>query len=311
MKKVILDCDNTMGKPYAEIDDGLTLLYILGRADLELLGITNCYANASLLDVEYWTRRLLHDIDRTDIPRFSGKPFAGQNDSEWFARTWGHHFLTEKKTEPGPSAAARFLVEQADRFPGEIHLLALGSMTNLLEASEIDPDFFSKLAEIALMGGVLGDLKLRGRPCRELNLACNPAGAYRVLTQRQCPVVVMNANVCLDAPFEDADMRLIDFWPERRKEMVREWIGVFEGAFYLWDLLPAVYLSYPELFDLETQHLASTLEDLNYGLLKPAHRVDGSPVLMPAHILDPARFMEVVVDGWRRAWDEERAGWRR
>ena len=43
-QRVILDCDNTMGQPYKEVDDGLTLLYLLGRPDIDLLGITTVIA---------------------------------------------------------------------------------------------------------------------------------------------------------------------------------------------------------------------------------------------------------------------------
>jgi len=306
-KKVIIDCDNTMGKPHAEIDDGLTLLYLLGCDDIELLGMTNCYANASLADVEYWTKRFLHDIDRPDIPRFSGKPFMNQNPTEWFKKTWGHFFLNERSPTTGPSEAALFLVKQANAYPGEIHLLALGSMTNLLEASELDSGFFGKLAEISLMGGVLGELELHGTRCRELNLACNPAGAHRVLNNGQCPVVVMNANICLQASFSAKDMPAISFWPGRRKEMVREWIDVFQGTFYLWDLLPAVYLSHPELFDLKKERIFSTPVDMEQGLLVKGE--NGAEVIMPENILDTAKFMELVLAAWQRAWEQERGGW--
>lgn len=307
-KKVIIDCDNTMGKPYAEIDDGLTILYLLGRDDLELLGITNCYANASLQDVEYWTKRFLYDIEKPDLPRFSGQPFSGQNQTEWFTRTWGHHFLNERKPQASPSDAARFLVEQADRSPGEVHVLALGSMTNLFEAESLDPDFFKKLAGVYLMGGVLGDLKFRGRRCLELNLACNPEAAHRVLNNGQCPVVVMNANICLQAPFNDADLPLVSFWPERRRAQVREWLWGFQGTFYLWDLLPAVYLSYPELFDDKKEIIASTKVDLEEGILVRGE--SGPELVMPENILDVPRFMDIVTAGWRTAWERERADWK-
>lgn len=306
VKRVIVDCDNTMGKPYAEIDDGLTLLYLLGCDDIELVGITNCYANASIKDVEYWTDRFLHDIDRTDIPRFSGKPFIDQNATEWFSRTWAHHFLNEKKPEPRPSEAARFLVEQTRKFPGQIHLLALGSMTNLLEAYELDHGFFSNLAEISLMGGVYGDLEIKGRRCLELNLACNPEGARLVLNNGGCPVVVMNANICLQAPFRDGDMEAISFWPERRKQMVREWLWGWQGTFYLWDLLPAVYLSHPGLFDLKKRRISSSLQDLEQGLL--VSDGGGPEVVMPDTILDVPRFMEILLTAWRRSWAKEREG---
>ncbi|MFZ2636036.1 MAG: nucleoside hydrolase [Rectinemataceae bacterium] len=306
--KVVVDCDNTMGKPFAEIDDGLTLLYLLGCRDIELVGITSCYANASLRDVEYWTDRFLHDIDRTDIPRRSGKPFFDQNTTAWFKGMWGHHFIDEKPTVAGPSEAATFLVEQVDRYPGQIELLALGSMTNLLEASQMDGDFFAKLKGISLMGGVLADTMLGGRPCSELNLACNPAAAHKVLNNGKCPVVVMNASICLQAPFSDADMRHISFWPERRRQMVREWIGVFEGTFYLWDLLPAVYLSHPDLFDLKKVHISSTLQDLERGLLVEGD--NGAEVIMPDNILDRERFASVIHSAWRTAWEKESRGWK-
>jgi purine nucleosidase len=305
--KVIVDCDNTMGKPYSEIDDGLTLLYLLGREDIELQGITNCYANASLKDVEYWTNRFLHDIDRTDIPRFSGKPFHGQNETEWFKRTWGHHFINEKPTHSGPSDAAVFLVEQARKHKGELQLLALGSMTNLLEAWELDHSFFSNLAQIVLMGGVEPGTLVRGRPCLELNLACNPPAAHKVLHNGECKIVVMNAGTCLDAPFDHNDMERIRFWPERRKQMVREWLDVFEGTFYLWDLLPAVYLSYPDLFDTTKANIVSTAKDLEQGILMRG--AGGTEIAMPQHIIDVKRLMDILGSGWQNAWEKENQGW--
>lgn len=305
--KIIVDCDNTMGKPYSEIDDGLTLLYLLGREDIELLGITNCYANASLKDVEYWTDRFLRDIERTDIPRFSGKPFHGQNSTEWFKRTWGHHFVDERQAKDGPSEAAVFLATKAREHEGQLRILALGSMTNLLEAWELDSGFFSNLREIVLMGGVEPGTRLRGRDCLELNLACNPAAAHKVLRNGECPVVVMNAGTCLDAPFGPADLERVAFWPERRKQMIREWIGVFEGTFYLWDLLPAVYLSYPDIFSPSKAAIVSSIADLEKGILLRGE--GGIEIEMPDRILDVSKFMDILVSAWQNAWEKERRGW--
>ena len=45
MKKIILDCDNTMGVIDCDVDDGLALLYLLGCPDVNLLGITCTYGN--------------------------------------------------------------------------------------------------------------------------------------------------------------------------------------------------------------------------------------------------------------------------
>ena len=37
---VIYDCDNTMGVAGCDIDDGLTLLFLLGCRDIDLIGVT-------------------------------------------------------------------------------------------------------------------------------------------------------------------------------------------------------------------------------------------------------------------------------
>ncbi|TFG49619.1 MAG: nucleoside hydrolase, partial [Anaerolineales bacterium] len=48
MEKVIFDCDNTMGLKTKEVDDGLTLYYLLGRPDIDLLGITTTFGNGTI-----------------------------------------------------------------------------------------------------------------------------------------------------------------------------------------------------------------------------------------------------------------------
>ena len=40
MKKIILDCDNTMGVIDCDVDDGLAFMYLLGCQDADILGIT-------------------------------------------------------------------------------------------------------------------------------------------------------------------------------------------------------------------------------------------------------------------------------
>ncbi len=50
--KLILDCDNTMGLDNRDIDDGMALMYLLGRDDVELLGITLTAGNGTIDEVE-------------------------------------------------------------------------------------------------------------------------------------------------------------------------------------------------------------------------------------------------------------------
>jgi len=119
-EQIIFDCDNTMGLPRKEIDDGLTLLSLLGRPDVELLGLTTTFGNGAIDEVHPATEKLPRDVGRADIPLRKGEGERGQP----------------------PTDAARFLAETAASRPGEITLLATGPLGNLRAAAELDPAFF-------------------------------------------------------------------------------------------------------------------------------------------------------------------------
>jgi inosine-uridine nucleoside N-ribohydrolase len=315
--KVIIDCDNTMGLPSWEVDDGLALLYLLGRDDIEILGITNTFGNGSLKDVEYYTKKLLEDIGRTDIPRFSGEPFMNQNPGLTLDVRAGNRYEGEIPPQEFPSDAAKFLVEQANAYPGEISILALGPAGNLYDAWKIDNAFYKNIKEIVLMGGYTEDLYIGEVNCRELNLSCNPEAAHNML-RAECPVVIFNGHICLQAPFGREDMKRISYWPESRLELIEDWFAAFAGYFtgdwfYLWDLLPAVYLSYPELFDLKSVAINPTVESMHRGMLQvqpDGANEESTEVIMPDNVLDQNRMMEVLEAGWRKAWDRETSGWK-
>ena len=123
--RVICDCDNTMGLPMKEVDDGLTLLYLLGRPDVELLGVTTTFGNGDIEEVYSQTERLLDDLEYGDIPLFKGEKERGQP----------------------PTEAARFLADTAAAHPGEIALLATGPLGNLRAAAELG------ITKVRLTGG--------------------------------------------------------------------------------------------------------------------------------------------------------------
>ena len=318
-KKVLIDCDNTMGLPEWEVDDGLVILYLLGCRDIDILGITNTFGNGSLKDVEFYTKALLKDIGRTDIPRYSGEAFDNQNPTLLLDIRETGRYAGEVAAPDFPSDAARFLAEQVDAHPGEISILALGPVGNLHDAWKLDPDFYRKAKEIVIMGGYTRELILNNASCRELNLSCNPEAAYRMF-HAECPVVVFNGHICLQAPFVQEDMNRLDMWPEERRQIIQDWLDRFtdhfgEKHFYLWDLLPAVYVSHPELFDLKDVDIAPTVDSLKFGMLQPVSQgqhAEGTPVtgiVMPDNILDRDRFMDILEEAWRCEWSLESAGW--
>lgn len=282
MIQVLYDCDNTLGLPMKEIDDGLTLLYLLGRPDVELLGVTTTFGNGAIDEVYPQTRQLLRSLGRADIPVLKGAGERGQ----------------------APTDAARFLVETAAAHPGEITLLATGPLGNLCAAAELDPAFFGHLKQVVCMGGYLRPLRIGWRNLPELNFSADPEATYRVL-HAECPVTLMNAHVCLQASFGWRDLRQAKFWGREMRRVARNWLltfGLYCGVsvFYLWDLLPAVYISHPELFDKNPVGVHSTMADLETGTLVIGDAEDGAHVNMPARILNLERFKAVLFTAWQR-----------
>jgi len=281
-RRVIVDCDNMMGHPWQRGgDDGLALLYLLGRPDIDVLGITTTFGNGPIEDVYPLTQQLLRDIGREDIPLFKGEGERGQ----------------------APTEAAHFLAEMAAQHPGEINLLAIGPLGNLRAAAELDPGFFSNVKQIPIMGGFVRDLRLGWRKVGEINLSCDPEATLAVLSA-PCPVTLMNAHTCLQALFTWLDLRRIRHWGPKTRGFIRQWlltlaIGYGMFGFAMWDLLPAVYIEFPELFDENPVWVRSTVQDMETGrIILAGNEGEGAGINMPDNILDPKRFKEIVFEAW-------------
>lgn len=252
---VILDCDNTMGLPGQEIDDGLTLLYLLGRPSLRVVGVCTTHGNGSVTAVTGQTRALLATLG-VDLPLHRGAdPPVGTSGGSWRSR----------------SEAAAALVQASKEHEGRLFVLALGANTNLAGAAELDPDFFSRLAGIVLMGGYLGPLRFGRREIAELNLSSDPEAAHSVLSA-PCPVTIMSAQLCLGARYGVRHLIFHNRGPAWLRRLVREWYAAFSGwagsrGFYLWDLVPAVSLVEPDRFPAVWWVVRSTVDDLKTGRL--------------------------------------------
>ncbi len=279
---LIYDCDNTMGLRRQEIDDGLTLLYLLGRPDIELLGVTTTFGNGPIDAVYNQTTQLLRERQRPDLPVYKG---AGQ------------------RNQP-PTAAAAFLAETAAAHPGQITLLATGPLGNLRAAALLDPNFFANLRQIVCMGGYLHPLRIGWRSMPELNLAADPEASLAVL-RAPYPVTLMHAHVCLQATFGWGDLLRAGYWDRATRRIVRNWLLAFSlyhgvPVFYLWDLLPAVYVSHPELFDHNPTGIRSTAAYLESGTLITTVASAQSSINMPSRIRDRRRFKQTLAAAWER-----------
>jgi purine nucleosidase len=283
-EKIIIDCDNTLGILLNEVDDGLTILYLLGTPKLELLGVTTTFGNGRIDQVYTQTQKLVKHLE-CGLPVLKGEGKASQGQA---------------------TDASRFLVEQVNRRPGEITLLAIGPLGNLYAASLEDSDFFSKVKQIVVMGGYLQPVWLGYRYLKELNFSAHPEASKGVLSAA-CPVTVFPAQSCLEAPYHLRDIHRAEYWPGWMKRSLTQWLfsfGLYTGqlVFYLWDLLPAVFLNNPDLFEVQPFRVGSKLADLHQGMLVKAQKGQPAPeISLAAGIADRKAFYAELERGWRQA----------
>jgi inosine-uridine nucleoside N-ribohydrolase len=140
-EKIIIDTD--IGD---DIDDAFAVALALRSPELQILGITTTFGDtemrAKLLD------RMLGEAGRADIPVAAGTPTTPMTAFTQLRYAQGGHFA--KASHPD---AVTFLLDQIQRSPGEITLVAIGPLVNVGAAINKDPDTFRKLKRVVLMGG--------------------------------------------------------------------------------------------------------------------------------------------------------------
>ncbi len=286
---VIYDCDLTMGRPFRDVGDGLALLYILGEPRLYLRFVSTTYGNGPVKMTTRTTSRLLNRLAFDDVAVIGGA--AGPDD------------------DPETNRAARYLKNIVGDAPGKITLIATGSLTNLKHAAALDPGFFKKLRGLYLFGGTTGPLTWNGHRLADRNFSLDPEAAYQAI-HADCPVTVITGEVGLGAVFRGPQFAALQVWDDPVSRLIarqtRLWFALTrfwfrDGGFGMWDSSAVLALTYPELFECEQVHVASTRDDLHTGQLfvDPDGR---GPVRLVRGIKDSDRFITIHFAAWRRLW---------
>ncbi|MBR6677814.1 MAG: nucleoside hydrolase [Oscillospiraceae bacterium] len=285
MKKIIFDCDNTMGISGRPMDDALALLYLLGRSEeAEILGICCNAGNGTAQEVYTCCRHLLDESGWAHIPLYRGCEGG----------------------DPADSEGARFLSEAAATHAGELCYLGIGSLTNLYGAFLLDGTIFDKLSQIVLMGGITEPLFIHDQPLAELNFSLDPVASACVLSRGR-NVSVITGNNCLPVSYLPKD----EFMPQMC--LTDNPAGMYiaqkcgyrfadkkisygaEGS-YCWDGVAAVYLLHPELFDPCPTRCRISETALQTGFLDPSD--EGSTLLQLPRARDRLSFQKEQYSGW-------------
>ena len=270
MKKVIYDCDNTMGLDNRDIDDGLALVYLVENKDVELLGVCTTYANDSLEYVHKQTLELVEDLG-INLNVYKGRGKFEMNDYTGFGYK---RFEDEGNFES--NEAAKFIVEMANKYPNEIDLLATGSMQNLYDAYMIENEIGEKLNSVVLMGGITGDLYFGDKIMKELNFSVCPKGA-EIAIKKYKNVSILTGNRCMDVEFGINELDKVKALGNNIKNefiinKIEKWMREFKEKYnydsiVLWDVIAAIYLMNPDMFRDDFMSVVSTEEDLFEGRL--------------------------------------------
>jgi purine nucleosidase len=279
----LFDCDNTLGLPLKEIDDGLALLYLLGQSEIELLGVTTTFGNGTVEQAYNQTRKLLIGLERPEIPLFQG---AGRRSD-------------------GVTEAALFLARIVDSYPGQINLLAGGPLGNIRTAAELNPKFYSQLKQMVIMGGCKDMPRIGWRSLSEINFAKDPVAAHNVLNA-PCKKTVFSMEICLQSPIKRNDIKRTGHWPAWLRRSINNWMltfGAYCGVseFYPCGLLPAVYLNHPTLFSHKSVRVISDIINLETGHLLLDDEENGNQLNLPDKIQDPSAMLENIFHAWEKA----------
>ncbi len=193
------DCDTG-------IDDALTLgLLVAQGADLK--GIGSVSGNLASAGAARNTLDLMALMGRADVPVAVGShdPIVGVFDASEGAVVHGVNGIGEvvlpRAGEPVAESAAEMLVRLAHEHAGALRVLAVGPLTNLALALELEPALPSLVADVVIMGGaalVPGNVTA----VAEANI-WNDAAAARIVFAADWPITMVGLDVTMTARFED------------------------------------------------------------------------------------------------------------
>lgn len=241
-KKIILDTD-------PGIDDAMAILFAEAHPDIDLMGITTVYGNAT---IDNGTRNALYLKQRFGmnalVAKGTDKPLIRDpvgatvvvHGEEGFGDVKAPSSLDVTAID---KPAYQFIVDSVRAEPGEITLVAVGPLTNLALALEADPEIVDLVKEVVVMGGAFGENDHRGNvtPFAEANIHDDPHAADKVFTA-SWPVVIIGLDVTEES-----------FFTRQYLDDLRDEAG--EVGQFIWDVSRYYLKFYSEKIGMEGCHV--------------------------------------------------------
>ncbi|KQR75977.1 nucleoside hydrolase [Rhizobium sp. Leaf341] len=258
MHKVIFDTD-------PGVDDAMALLFLHQHPDIDLVGITTIFGNAS---IETTTRNALFLKKAWQIPAPVAKGVGETIDPArahvgWPVMIHGHDGLGNigvpdtVEGEPDARPAHRFIIDTVRAHPGEVTLVAVGRMTNLARALAEDPGIVSLVKAVVIMGGAF-DVAGNITPAAEANIHGDPEAADIVMGAAW-PVIAIGLDVTMKTVMTRSALATIATASPRAKLLadisdfyIDFYAHIVDDGMVVHDSCACVYVVAPELFTTRT-----------------------------------------------------------
>ena len=205
-RKVIFDTD-------PGIDDALALLLLAVSPEIDLLGITVTHGNTSQ---EKCLRNALSLVElaglsQIEVARGAEEPLVKElsvAEETHGDGGLGYASLSPAAKAPSDTPAHDFIIEQVEKYPGEVTILAVGPMTNVALALLKRPQIASKIPSIISMGGAI-HYPGNATPQAEYNVFCDPE-AFDIVLRSGIDFTLVPLDVTYKCIFTKSHLAKID-----------------------------------------------------------------------------------------------------
>jgi purine nucleosidase len=292
--RTILDTD--IG---TDVDDCLALAVMLGSPELRLEGVTCVYGDVALR--ARMVRKLLRLAGRDDIPVMAGaeRPLLGLRPVYWPGHE-GVGLLEESDAQlaPTPEHAVDYIVRSVMESPGEMHLLAIGPLTNVAQAFLRESRLAENLAHLTIMGGAVRGPSSQHLWYAEHNIVCDPEAAHIVLSSG-APMTLVPLDVTTRTKIRIADVERVRSLGTSFHEAVARQVELYPrfaeaGETFLHDPLAVGVVIEPQLVDFVPLHVeVETHGRISTGmtLMSPAGGDGGVQVAIDVDVKAAEQFI--------------------
>jgi purine nucleosidase len=248
-RQILLDVD-------VGIDDAVMMLALAAEPDAEIVAVGSCHGNCTAAQAAINALRVLETVglDRVPVALGAESPLAAPVHAP---HVHGHDGLADvglplpRGTVSGESAAEQIVRLSRER-PGELDLIAVGTMTNLALALERDADVLRRFRTVSILGGYARPPRPQDPATVDPNVAKSPLAAERVFAS-SAPLLVVPVDTsffCTDLADEQIDRLRASTTPQGRLawKILPFYFDVYQRRLGRWSacmhdpLVPAVLL---------------------------------------------------------------------